>query len=358
VAPAEPYDLRRDLLGNLDGESLYYQTPGHGIGATGDMVFAGKVTSVDKVKRGLDLLMKVPSRFELPVSAREETFEDTKITMLDLAQVLGPMAAIAGAINPCYAFRDGYLVCSTTTEGLKSLLQRIKTPPKDSVLDSEDFSKAWARLPADRVPTGVGYTNVKASFESGYNGLVGLTMIPQVSQILQQLPIDLALLPTADSVSKHLFGAVSASYRDGEGELSLAFSPVGAEAFVLVGAAAVFAGMSGYKIQKAGEAATQEPTPKVDPAEKVEVDVSLLRAAITVYRLDKEKLPATLEDLLQPSENFPTGYLGGAKALPKDPWEHPYVYVLSGPKGYQIRSMGPNGKDDQGEGDDIVPGRH
>jgi hypothetical protein len=61
--------------------------------------------------------------------------------------------------------------------------------------------------------------------------------------------------------------------------------------------------------------------------------------------------------LLASSENFPNGYLGGRQDLPPDPWGHPYVYVLTGPKGYQIRSMGPNGVDDKGEGDDIVPGK-
>jgi hypothetical protein len=354
----EAYDLRKDLLGNLDGESLYYQTPGQGIGATGNFVVVGKVINPDKVKRGLDLILKIPSRFELPVNTREETFEDTKITMLDLTQVLGPMAAFAGSINPCFAFRGDYLVGSSTMEGLKTALQRMKTAPADSVLDSEDFSKAWARLPADRLPISVAYTNVRASFESTYNGLVTFTMMPPLSQILQQVPIDLALLPTAETVSKHLFGAVSAAYHDQEGELSLAFSPVGAEAAVLAGAAAIFVGMSSYKIQKVGEAAGGAETPtKVSPAEQVEVDVSLLRAAITVYRLDREKLPASLQDLIESSENFPNGYLGGSKQLPKDPWNHDYVYVVTGPKGYQIRSMGPNGVDDQGQGDDIAPGR-
>ena len=61
-----------------------------------------------------------------------------------------------------------------------------------------------------------------------------------------------------------------------------------------------------------------------------------------------------LRDLMKPSENYPNGYLGGASELPKDPWQHDYVYEVGGPKGYKLRSMGPNGVDDKGGGDDVT----
>ena len=58
-----------------------------------------------------------------------------------------------------------------------------------------------------------------------------------------------------------------------------------------------------------------------------------------------------MADLSLKTENYPNGYLDGA-ALPLDGWDRALVYrTVDG--GYKLYSMGPNGEDDDGGGDDI-----
>ena len=78
-------------------------------------------------------------------------------------------------------------------------------------------------------------------------------------------------------------------------------------------------------------------------------------------RLDS---PETLDQLLQPLEDFPNGAYAvdgdDGAALPLDPWGNAYLYALepNPARGGRIMpklwSKGPNGIDDAGSGDDIV----
>jgi general secretion pathway protein G len=73
--------------------------------------------------------------------------------------------------------------------------------------------------------------------------------------------------------------------------------------------------------------------------------IDALEKALDQYRLDKRRYPTAEEGLVavQP-------YL--KKALPADPWGHPYVYRAGGPNGdFQLLSLGRDGKSG-GSGDD------
>ncbi|MFO0980520.1 MAG: type II secretion system protein GspG [Planctomycetota bacterium] len=354
----DAYDLRRDLLGSFAGDYVMYQTQSQGFGSSSDVVLIAKVTNEDKVRRGLELLMKVPSLFEMSAAAKEMDVDGTKITMLDLSQALGPIAMVAGAIQPCFAFKNGNLVFGLSTGGVKGALARFDKSP-DSITEADDFAKAYARLPAGKEPVALSYNNVKGGFETMYNGLVTITMLPGISDSLHDLPIDLALLPTADAITRHLFGSVSASYADQDGISTASFSPFGGEAALAGVVAAAGIGVAAYgmeqkKLAQASATASAPGGEGGNQAAQVEADLGLLRAAITVYKLDHDdKLPATLEELLKPTDNYPNGYLGGRQDLPKDPWGHAFVYVPSG-RSYKLRSVGANGVDDNGAGDDVT----
>ena len=73
--------------------------------------------------------------------------------------------------------------------------------------------------------------------------------------------------------------------------------------------------------------------------------IDALEKALDQYRLDKRRYPTAEEGLVavQP-------YL--KKALPADPWGHPYVYRAGGPSGdFQLLSLGRDGKSG-GSGED------
>ena len=70
--------------------------------------------------------------------------------------------------------------------------------------------------------------------------------------------------------------------------------------------------------------------------------------AIDQYKMDKKKLPSTLEDLTQTSDQNPHPYLD---KVPKDPWDREYEYKVIGSDKFEIRSRGEKEADDS---DDLV----
>ena len=87
-------------------------------------------------------------------------------------------------------------------------------------------------------------------------------------------------------------------------------------------------------------------------------DVASLHQAISAYEIDIGRLPTANEgfDVLvqQPPDgnwNWHGPYMA---KIPRDPWAHPYVYVVpgaAGSAGFNVVSYGPDGK--PGGGDDI-----
>ena len=85
-----------------------------------------------------------------------------------------------------------------------------------------------------------------------------------------------------------------------------------------------------------------------------ELALQQVRSAITIYRLDNDVLPNSLDDLAGSSEAFPDGYLSGG-SLPLDGWGNDLVYVRNEAEGdvYRLYSKGQNGIDESGSGDDV-----
>ena len=85
------------------------------------------------------------------------------------------------------------------------------------------------------------------------------------------------------------------------------------------------------------------------------------KVGLEPYRLDVGNYPTTeqgLEALMSPPEGVKSKWNGPyLEEIPLDPWGNPYQYKypgsknVNGPRGYDIWSMGPDGK--QGGADDI-----
>ena len=88
--------------------------------------------------------------------------------------------------------------------------------------------------------------------------------------------------------------------------------------------------------------------------------ISLIEDALDAYRLDVGKYPTTEEGLQalveQPSgvDKWDGPYL--KKRIPKDPWDHEYVYKCPGEHGdYDLYSLGADGEEGgEGENADIT----
>jgi general secretion pathway protein G len=92
--------------------------------------------------------------------------------------------------------------------------------------------------------------------------------------------------------------------------------------------------------------------------------IEMMASALDAYRLDTGAYPGTAQGLqaLQelPTIDPPTNWRGPylRKAVPLDPWGHPYVFMSPGevnPKGFDLISYGADGKlGGEGEDADIL----
>lgn len=100
-----------------------------------------------------------------------------------------------------------------------------------------------------------------------------------------------------------------------------------------------------------------EPAPKSDVNAQKDATVATLRrvkTGLAIYRSQFGRVPDTLDELLKGTEAFPKGFLDG-NAVPKDGWGRTLVFSTQD-KGatFALHSMGENGVDDHGAGDDLV----
>jgi general secretion pathway protein G len=167
---------------------------------------------------------------------------------------------------------------------------------------------------------------------------------------LGDLPVDLALLPSGQSISKHLGPSYGGEYMTEEGALLVGRS---LQQFQLGDFMPLFL-TTGILVATHARGAGASAAPRVvDEKERVALDLAQLSAGITIYKLSEGKYPSALDDLVKPLADYPDGCLQSA-TLPADPWGHAYLYKLNEKGKPFLWSMGPDGVDQQGGGDDIT----
>jgi general secretion pathway protein G len=96
-------------------------------------------------------------------------------------------------------------------------------------------------------------------------------------------------------------------------------------------------------------------------SEQAKIKMTQIESAMDLYKLDLGRYPTAAEGLAALTA-APTGattwngpYLKDSKML-KDPWNHDFLYTVSGSK-YELKSLGADGKEGgSGEDADIVKG--
>ena len=80
----------------------------------------------------------------------------------------------------------------------------------------------------------------------------------------------------------------------------------------------------------------------------------MLSTRLEVFSLDQSRYPAKLEELTQPTPNYPHGFVDGLP-LPIDGWKQAFEYSAAADgASYRLWSIGADGVDGGGEGDDVV----
>jgi hypothetical protein len=272
--------------------------------------------------------------------------------------------------NPCFAEVGDYMVFSF---GLNDVKKMIKTYGKSetSILDNEDFMEFFKKLPEGQELLSISYTNVAVEIGTAYEQIT--PMIPMLTMGLPadlELPVDFMLLPTSESITKHLFSSIAASYKEGDGYKKIKYGPFGPEVARVVipalgagvAAAVVLYARAEEIVEAPIDVEAGLPDAPADPALHAKKDLGSLAGACMVYKIEHGSYPERLEDLLVPTDAYPEGFYP-PKKLPIDPWGKPYNYALKavnplpkiveGNHQYMIWSCGPNGIDEFGEGDDV-----
>ena len=380
-------DLEQDLLDQMDGEVLTYSIASSNLMTPGTTVVAAQVKSPQELLNSLETLFGLSKGAVSLVSSKDPAtgmeiwqvqFDTTMLPSSGPAMVLGRVLAF---IKPSFTFHKGYLVGALNPRDVKKAVAQMEGQRKGDIRSRKDVDLFLKGLPPK--VTRLSFNDIKTTIQMVYetaSGALNMVSLPD------DIPLDLALLPGSDTVAKHFFPITSYSFETKEGIYGRSVSPFGPE--VLLGVAAVGIGSTvlvskniaqkgririGPVTQKKkparkpkkvllpgaqGKIAPAKPPSKATPAQKrrVQEDFDLLSSGLVIYKVETGFYPETLDILLKPTQDYPHGFLPDRTALPKDPWGRPYKYKRTA-TGYRLWSVGPNGKDEGGKGDDILRAR-
>lgn len=341
-------DLRTDLVANLHGTMLTYQMPGSGMAEQPANIFRVGVRDPDAFVKALrSVASSVSGQFlDSPdaVPIKESDHEGHKLYEIDLSKT--PLAI--SPIQPAFAIDGGELVfCPQSTKALKTDLNG--TPAEKSLAKNAQLSAFIDSLTSKGQLTSIGFSDNAKIFGTLYSQLA--SMAQMFGGAAGDLPVDLSLMPSEQSITKHLSqswegsyqtdgGAIFVSRSDGQFQVS-DFMPL-----------LVTAGVVGVSIATGGGAAAAEPKIE-DPYEIVQRHLGEINAGMTVFKITEGRYPESIDDLVKPLPDYPEGCLGKSEA-PVDPWGHPYRFKLNAKGKPQLWSVGPDGVDQGGESDDIV----
>jgi hypothetical protein len=339
------YDLRDDVLANINHHMVNYSVPGQGLMGAPDTVMRMGIRDGDRFVGALGTLLDaVSGEIGMPLSLQTVEHEGGSFYRIDLSATPAGMM-----MQPAFAMKGGEMVFSTSERQLKTLLNGGSID--ESLWDNERLQSFAKNLDGKGNVSALAYTDVRASFGTQYQQLAGMAaMIPGLSA----LPVDMSKLPAESTIGAHLDESFSGSYRTDDGlEVSRSISQFQMGDFLpllLIGGAIYAGNEMGISIE--------EMVAEVDPSELVQNDLRELKASITVFKISEAGYPSSLDDLLRPLADFP----GGAyqhDSLPMDPWGNGYRFAMeTHPKKGKLLpklwSLGPNGMDESGEGDDIL----
>ena len=380
-------DLEKDLLDQLDGEVLWYGIASSNLMTPGTKVVLAQVSSPQKLLNSLETLFGL-SKGAVSLESTKDPATGMEIWQIQFDTTMLPQTGPAMAfgrilafIKPSFTFHKGYLVGALNPRDVKKAVAQMEGQRKGDIRSRKDVALFLKGLPPK--VTHISFNDIKTTIQMLYetaSGALNMVSLPD------DIPVDLALLPGSDTVAKHFFPITSYASETKEGIHARSVSPFGPE--VLLGAAAVGIGSSilisknqarmgrvriGPVTQKKkparkpkkvllpgaqGKIVPAKTPSAATPAQKrrVQEDFDLLSSGIVIYKVETGFYPESLDILLKPTKDYPHGFLTDRTALPKDPWGRPYKYKRTA-TGYRLWSVGPNGKDEGGKGDDILRAR-
>ena len=174
------------------------------------------------------------------------------------------------------------------------------------------------------------------------------------------IPFDAQALPEPETITRHFAPTVHYSRRVEGGTYRRNEASFGPEIWI----GGVVAGLFAFRDQVAsgfggmvesGPVARAGTKPVGEDGQKLATKMALqkVRMAIAVYRTEFGSPPSSLEDLVQPTDTYPGGFLEEGQ-VPHDGWGAALHFERDVDAAtYRVWSSGPNGIDEGGSGDDI-----
>jgi hypothetical protein len=340
--------LRDDLLGNLHGDSTYYSVPGHGFTGAPESVFRSSIRDGDGLVKVMEAIARaVTEQAGMPVSLKSSEHEGAMLYELDISAT--PVAAV---MQPSFSIRNDKLLFSNQLSQLKSVLNGERGDG-ESLGRNPGLSDFLDGLGKGAELQSVKYADNAANFQSVYGPIAGF--LPMIAGMAGNIPVDFAKLPPEQAIAQHLGPTYAARYTDSNGFIvDQSISQFQTSDFmpILLVAGLVALG------QQEGIDVSSSMVEVIDPEKQAQLDLRELKAACTVYKISTGGYPESLEALLAPLPDYEDGALP-RDALPVDPWGKGYFFALEVPAGKRkpkpkLWSAGPNGIDENGEGDDVL----
>lgn len=278
------------------------------------------------------------------------------------------MSMILGSLEPSFAVSpDGWLVFSMQRANVRSIVRSGMKIQENNILENAEAKDFIDRIPAGTL--GARWSDPRPGVKAGMTMLQGFAGMGQMMLEGAELPFDLDLtkIPSGDTIIAHLGPSETLTWMDDSGMRTFSKGSIGFADVLALGGYLVPAGAGAASYFAMSQEAQAFPDFESPDAPMIEVserptepmaathyELARLQTAILLYEmLNDQQLPSSLDDLTGSTADG-LHYLDTAsEGIRPDGWDSPIIYKLID-GGYILYSVGPDGVDNGGQGDDIT----
>lgn len=258
------------------------------------------------------------------------------------------------AVTPTLSIVQGHAIVTLNSVRATKEIKRA--------LDEAGAPHALSKLerPAPAQATTIGYMDWGALFNGAYtSGRGALSLVGGALEMPFDVNVIATALPDGNAITRFFQPTVLWSRAIEGGSHTHWESSFGPETWTSV---LVFGVQVGFGVRELFEQPTANlEAPELDGSsastaalEATRATLDVLATRLAVFQLDQGRWPGALDELTQPTPNYPDGFLDSG-SVPADGWERAFVYSLaSDGASYRLWSLGPDGLDASGSGDDLV----
>lgn len=272
------------------------------------------------------------------------------------------LSMFLGGFEPSFAVSpDGWLVMSSTRAHVRSVIRSGLTVEERDITGNSEAKSFLDRAPESAVTLAwsdprPGITSAMGMVQAA-TGLLGMQMDPEM------LPVDLTKIPSAMDINQHLRPSESFAWMDEDGMKSWSSGSFGMADMLATAGYALPAGAMAFMYMSPMMANTEEMVMQApvaiaegDPADPVSythAELARLQTGIIIFNILNEEYPASLDQLLETSDEGQAYLDAPQRGITADGWGNAFAYRLTG-DGFMLYSVGPNGTDEGGQGDDVT----